>query len=70
MTINDLLENVTLQGFIKIQNFEGDEPTIYYEGDAKDIKRNMEDYMDRKITYIFPYNTGYFGAICVEIEEG
>ena len=75
MTLRDLINNgVTIQGNIKIQCC-GEEyfPEVYYEGiiDLDGIAA-IEKYLDRDITYIYPYivviNKVSFGGICIEIE--
>lgn len=69
MTLRDFLESgITLEGYRKIQCWEDEnEPTIYHKGyDEGDL----EEYMDREITYIFPYNTSpNEAAICIELAE-
>ena len=71
MTLKDFLKSgIVLEGFRKIQCWENEDgPTIYYEGfDNKGIE--LEEYMDREITYIFPYNpTPFEPGICIELAE-
>lgn len=78
MTLSAFLNSgIELQGEKKIQCWENDnDPTIYYEGTGMDIP---EEYMDREITYIFPYmircgspyNTSAIciAGICIELAE-
>lgn len=69
MTLRELLESgIMIEGYRKIQCWENeDNPTIYYEGNNSE---NLEDYLNRKITYIFPYNhSPNESAICIELEE-
>lgn len=72
ITLRDLLENGTVEGYIKIQCWENEDnpaiyPTIYYEGNNCG---DLEEYFDREITYIFPYNkTPNEAAICIELAE-
>ncbi len=69
MTLGEFLESgIVLEGYRKIQCWENeDNPTIYHEGtDVGDL----EEYMDREIAYIFPYNpTPYEAGICIELAE-
>lgn len=69
MTIRDLLNQMTIEGWIKVQCWENsDYPEIYYEGYY--IKDLPDKYKDRKVQYIFPYNTSPSeAAICIELEE-
>ena len=70
MTLYDLLDQITLEGYHKIQCWEdADYPNIYYEGYGfpPDI---MEQYGNRKIRYIFPYMVSNIeAAITIELEE-
>ena len=69
MTLRDLLENVTIQGCVTIQSCgSGYKPTIYYDGDADNIWKKIEEYGDKELTYIFPYPAGCNG-IFIEVEE-
>ena len=55
MTLQDLLDQITLEGYYKIQCWEdADYPNIYYEGYGFPPDM-MEQYGNRKIRYIFPY---------------
>ena len=67
LTIRDIVDQITeLQGLIKVQRWDGDEPTILYEGE--DLERMTDDYMDQEICYIFPYDAGNnWPAICIEL---
>ena len=71
MTLRDLIESgINIEGYIKIQCWEDeDNPAIYVEGNNNSIDI-PEEYMDREIAYIFPYNTGCEAAICIESSEG
>lgn len=70
MTLRDLIESgINIEGYIKIQCWEDeDNPTIYAEGNNNGIDI-PEEYMDREVAYIFPYNTGCEAAICIELSE-
>jgi hypothetical protein len=67
MKLCDFLESgIVLEGYRLIQCWENEDgPTIYYEGYDTDIP---EEYMDRQIAYIFPFNTANEAAICIELE--
>lgn len=81
MTLRDMMDaGVILQGQIKLQCWGNkDYPDVYYEGNLEvDPISVIEKYLDREITYIFPYvvNIGgvidgrvSVGAICIELEE-
>lgn len=76
MTLREMINNgVVLQGYVKIQCWENvDDLNIYYEGYIdEDGAKEIEEYLDRDITYIFPYviNLGkcVIGAICIELAE-
>ena len=79
MTIRDMINNgITLQGRVKIQCWTTEDyPEVYYEGNIDlDGTKEIEEYLDRRISYIFPYvvnvghrNPVWIGAICIEIEE-
>lgn len=44
-------------------------PTIYYEGFGNG-DTELEEYMDREIAYIFPYNPNpCVAGICIELAE-
>lgn len=68
MTLRELLESgINIEGYKKIQCWENeDNPTIYYEGNGRNIPK---EFKDREIAYIFPYNTGSEAAICIELAE-
>ena len=69
MTLRELLESgIIIEGYRKIQCWENeDHPTIYYEGNNCG---DLEKYFDRKISYIFSYNsTPNEAAICIELAE-
>ena len=68
MTLRKLWESgIVIEGYRKIQCWEDeDNPNIYYEGTNADVP---EEYMDREIAYIFPYDTGSSPAICIELAE-
>ena len=70
MTLYDLLDQNTLEGWHKIQCWEDtDEPNIYYMGDDFPPKI-MKKYGNRKIRYIFPYMaSNYKAGITIELEE-
>ena len=67
MILRDFLESgIVLEGYRLIQCWEDEDgPTIYYEGYDADVP---EEYMDRHIAYIFPFNTANEAAICIELE--
>lgn len=73
MTLRDLKEaGIEIAGYRKVQYWEEDDrypafPTVYYEG--TDFSDMDEKYLDRNITCIFPYNTGSFSGITIEIEK-
>ena len=70
MTLRELLEGIlALEGYRKIQCWETeDAPTIYYEG--YDNSGLAEEYLDREVAYIFPFNTSpNEAAICIELAE-
>lgn len=69
MTLRELLEGgIVIEGYSKIQCWETeDNPTIYHEGTSAG---NLEEYMDREIAYIYPYNpTSYEAGICIELSK-
>jgi hypothetical protein len=67
MTLRDLLENVTVQGCVRIQSCgSGYKASIYYDGNADDIWKKIEEYGDKELTYIFPLDGD---RICIEVEE-
>lgn len=68
MTLREILESgIVIEGHRKIQCWEDeDNPTIYYEGTDANIR---EEYLDRDVAYIFPYNAGSNPAICIELAE-
>lgn len=69
MTLRELLESgIVIEGYRKIQCWENENsPTIYYEGSNEG---DLEEYMDREISYIFPYNpTPCMAGICIELAE-
>ena len=70
MTLCDLLDQIALEGWHKIQCWEDvDEPNIYYEGYDFPPKI-MKKYGNRKIRYIFPYMVSNIeAAITIELEE-
>ena len=70
MTLRDLLDQITLEGYHKIQCWEDvDYPNIYYEGYGFPLDM-MEQYENRKIRYIFPYMVSNIeAAITIELEE-
>lgn len=71
MTLREFLESgIVLEGLRKIQCWENeDAPTIYYEGFGNG-DTELEEYMDREIAYIFPYNSSpYRLGICIELAE-
>lgn len=69
MTLGELLESgIVIEGYRKVQCWENEDyPTIYHEGiDVGDL----EEYIDREIAYMFPYNpTPYEAGICIELAE-
>ena len=70
MTLQDLLDQITLEGYYKIQCWEdADYPNIYYEGYGFPSDM-MEQHGNRKIRYIFPYMVSNIeAAITIELEE-
>ncbi len=69
MTLRKLFNSgITIEGYRKIQCWESeDNPTVYYEGD---LEGDIEEYFDREISYIFPYNpTPCNAGICIELAE-
>lgn len=70
MTLRDFLKApYALEGYRKIQCWENeDAPTIYHEG--YDNTGLPEKYLDREISYIFPFNTSpNEAAICIEVAD-
>jgi hypothetical protein len=69
MTLRDFVESgIELDGYRKVQCWQDEtSPTIYYEGYGFDVSK---EYMDRNITYIFPYERSFGDglAICIELE--
>lgn len=68
MTLRELLESgIVIEGYRKIQCWGSeDNPTFYYEGYGRDL----EKYLDREVSYIFPYNPILNeAAICIELAE-
>ena len=71
MTLRDLLDQITLEGYYKIQCWYEDINylSIYYEGYGLPPDM-MEQYGNRKIRYIFPYMVSKVeAAITIELEE-
>lgn len=69
MTLRDLFESgIVIEGYRKIQCWDNeDSPVIYHEGYDEG---NIEELMDRKIAYMFPYNPSpNSAAICIELAE-
>ena len=70
MTLKEFLKvPYALEGYRKIQCWESeDSPTIYHEG--YDNTGLPEKYLDREISYIFPFNTSpNEAAICIEVAD-
>ena len=68
LTIRDIVEQTNgLEGCVKIQYWEDDEPVVLYEGD--DFVELMDEIGDMEITYIYPYDAGRRPAICIEVLE-
>lgn len=69
MTLGALVESgIVIEGYRKIQCWESESnPTIYHEGNHCG---NLEEYYDREVAYIFPYNPipGEAG-ICIELAD-
>lgn len=70
MTLRDLVESeggIAIQGYRKIQCWETeDRPTVYHEG--YDFFTLNDKYMDREVTYMFPYMVSPGeAAICIEL---
>lgn len=69
MTINDIRDQLELEGYKRIQCWENDYPTIYYEGDEFYEVKDPE-WLDREILYIFPFMVNnYEAGICIEVRE-
>ena len=70
MRLFELLDNITVEGWKKIQCWEDeDNPTIYCEGYNLSYAETRE-YRNRRISYIFPYTNGTNEAgLCIELEE-
>ena len=70
MTLRDLLDQITLEGYHKILCWEDrGYPSIYYEGYGFPPDM-MEQHRNRKIRYIFPYMASNIeAAIAIELEE-
>lgn len=71
MTLRDMLDaGINFEGWIKIQTWDDmDNPDIHYEGYGVE-KKQLEDYLDREVIYIFPYNTSpNEAAICIELTK-
>lgn len=71
MTLRDLLDQITLEGWHKIQCWEDeDNPTIYYEGYDFYPGIVLNKYGNRKVRYIFPYTVNdHEAGITIELEE-
>jgi hypothetical protein len=68
MTLRELMDDVRVQGTIKVQTYEDDYPTIYYEGEVDcAVPKRLRKYLDREIIYLFPYNSLYGCGICIEL---
>lgn len=69
MTLGELFRSgIVLEGYRKIQCWESeDNPSVYYEGDCQG---DIEEYIDREIAYIFPYNpVPGMAGICIELAD-
>lgn len=66
MKLCDLIDDVHIEGYVKIQCWEDDTPTVYYEGDGIGIG---DQYRNREILYIFPYDTGMCPGITIELDR-
>lgn len=70
MTLRELLNGpYALEGYRKIQCWEDESaPTIYHEG--YNNHGVPEEYLDREVAYIFPFNTSpNEAAICIEVAD-
>ena len=69
MTLWELLKSgIVIEGYRKVQSWESESnPTVYHEGtDCKDL----EEYYDREVAYIFPYNpTPGEAGLCIELAD-
>ena len=70
MTLRDLLDYTTIEGYHKIQCWEDcDGPIIYQEG-YDFPPRVLRKYGNRKVRYIFPFMLNDCEpAITIELEE-
>ena len=71
MTLRDLLDQITIEGWHKIQCWKDeDNPTIYYEGYDFYPGTVLNKYGNRKVRYIFPYTVNdHEAGITIELEE-
>lgn len=73
MTLRELMENINIEGGIKVQCWEDENnPTIYFEDQINcGIPNELKEHMDREVAYMFPYpfwcRTVCLGGICIEL---
>lgn len=67
MTIRDLLDQVELQGKIKVQEVTDCGVDEHYCGCSRDLSKKV-NFLDREITYIFPTIVIDRPGICIEIK--
>lgn len=73
MTLGELFNNTNIEGNVKVQCWEDESPTVYYEdfscGCA--LPKDLAEYEDREVAYIFPYTFYHknvlLGGICIEL---
>lgn len=66
MTIRELCDQVTIQGFVRVQEIVDDGIKILYKGKYLDCNVGLFD--DKEITYIFPLTADGMNGICIEVE--
>ena len=71
MTLRELLNSgIVIEGYRQIQCWETeDNPTVYYEG-TDSGEDNLEEYMEKEVTYLFSAIIGgSTPCIVIEISE-
>lgn len=66
MTIRELCDQVTIQGFVRVQRITDNGIEILYKGEYLDC--NVGRFDDKEITYIFPLTVDGMNGICIEVE--
>ena len=67
MTLRELLDQVKLQGKIRIQEITDDETILHYCGCVERLNTQAK-LLDREIAYIYPSYVADRREICIEIK--